>query len=62
MTRQEANREILKYLTMMVELVPDWRFHQILQNIDLNIRGLGPDQFYEESTETLERIKEYANC
>ena len=62
MTRLEANRKIIGILASMVENQPDWRFHQILQNIDLNVRGLGPDQFYEESTETLERIKEYANC
>ena len=55
MTRQEANREILKYLTMMIELVPDWRFHQILQN--MNIVKCGEDQWYEESDDTLSMLK-----
>ena len=57
-TRLEANREILKLLNGIVEAQPDWRFHQILQNMDVNFRGA--DQFFEESVETLERLKKTA--
>jgi len=51
MTRQEANREILKKIAAIVECEPDWRFHQILQN--LNIEERGRDQWYDESEMTL---------
>jgi hypothetical protein len=60
MTRQAANYEILNKLYAIVEKHPDWRFHQILQNLDINLRDVATlrcfDQFYEESEETLERI------
>lgn len=48
MTRQEANREILKRLTEVVEGHPDLRFGQILHSLDL-VSTL----YYEESTTTL---------
>lgn len=54
MTRLEANREILKNLSNVVEKEPDWRFHQILQNIGIEIPG--SDQWYEESEETFNNI------
>ena len=61
MKRQEANRKILNLLSAAVEQHPDWRFHQILQNLDINIRDVTTlrcfDQFYEESVDTLERIE-----
>lgn len=62
MTRQAANYEILNKLYAIVEQHPDWRFHQILQNLDVNLRDVATlrcfDQFYEESEETLERVKQ----
>lgn len=62
MTRQAANYEILNTLYAIVERYPDWRFHQILQNLQINLREVTEfkclDQFYEESEETLERVKQ----
>lgn len=55
MNRQEANRRILEAIHDMVETCPDWRFHQILQNIGVEKPGL--DQWYEESEETLKNTK-----
>jgi hypothetical protein len=70
MTRQEANREILRVLAQEIEKFPDGRFHQILQNLniietevefDRDGKPTGQlriiDQYHEESTKTLERIK-----
>jgi hypothetical protein len=61
MTRQEANRKILNLLSATIEQHPDWRFHQILQNLDVNLRDVATlrcfDQFYEESEETFNRIE-----
>ena len=54
MTRIEANREILKRISEIVERFPDWRFHQILQN--MGIENVGADKFYEESVDTLDGI------
>ena len=54
MTRLEANRKILELLKEAVETWPDWRFHQILQN--LNIEETGVDKWYEESERTLNTI------
>jgi len=54
MTRQEANRKILEKIALIVEQEPDWRFHQILQNIGVEDRSR--DQWYDESVETLEGI------
>ena len=63
MNRQEANRKILNLLSAAVEQYPDWRFHQILQNLHINLRDVTEfkclDQFYEESEETLDRIEQY---
>lgn len=62
MIRQAANYEILSMLYAAVQQYPDWRFHQILQNLHINLRDVATikcqDQFYEESEETLERIKQ----
>lgn len=55
--RLENNREIIKILSKIVEAYPDWRFQQILFN--LNIVTMGEDRFYEESSETLKKMKEY---
>ena len=47
--RQEYNNKILKALQEIVNAFPDWRFQQILQNIDIVD---GSDQFFEESKTT----------
>ena len=52
MTRQEANRKILEKIAKVVEAEPDWRFHQILQNISIEDRDR--DQWFDESVKTLE--------
>ena len=60
MTRQEANREILKLLSEVVENQPDWRFGQILINMNVLTRCdfvKCMDPFYEESIKTLENMK-----
>ena len=53
MNRQEANRKILELVGKAIEVFPDWRFHQILQNIQVEEPAI--DQWYEESTETLSK-------
>ena len=52
--RQEANKEILKYIGDLVDRFPQQRFGQILSNYVLE--G-DKDPFYEESTAMLKRIK-----
>ena len=59
MTRQEANRKIVELVAKAVEEFPDWRFHQILQN--MGIEEPHDDQWYEESSETLSSIKKAYN-
>jgi hypothetical protein len=54
MTRQEYNNKILKTLEHYVNAYPDWRFGQILFNSGLWRKE---DPFFEESSETLKRIK-----
>ena len=58
MTRLEANRLIIEHIKATVEDCPDWRFHQILQNIGVEEPGV--DQWYEESNETLRNINKGA--
>lgn len=60
MNRQEANRMIVETIKDMVELYPDWRFHQILQNI--GVEKPAQDQWYEESEETLKNTKVNNPC
>ena len=55
MDRLEANRKILEVVSRAVEDFPDWRFHQILQNLGVEQPAI--DQWYEESVETLRNIK-----
>lgn len=69
MTRQEANREILKLLSEEIERFPHGRFHQILFNMYINEmdpefkdgrptgRLIPKDLHHEESSTTLKRIK-----
>lgn len=53
-TRLEANRKILELLAQALEKNPDLRFHQLLQNLGVEIPHT--DQFYEESSKTLENL------
>lgn len=43
-------------LNDLVSEHPDWRFQQILQNVGISSRE-GKDLFYEESVDTLDKIK-----
>lgn len=52
--RQDANRRILGRIEAMVESHPDWRFHQILQNLGVEVPNT--DQWYEESEDTLSAV------
>lgn len=52
--RQEYNNKILKALQEVINAFPDWRFQQILQNIDIVD---GSDQFFEESKTTYNNLK-----
>ena len=52
--RQEANRRILELVKEAIEEHPDWRFHQILQNMGVEQPAI--DQWYEESEDTLRSI------
>ena len=58
-SRQEANCKILELLAQAVEKNPDLRFHQLLQNFGIEIPHI--DQFYEESTKTLEILSAMAS-
>lgn len=50
--RYESNQRIVEILSELVEKFPQWRFQQILQNVDITSRN-GEDLFYEESYDTL---------
>lgn len=50
--RYESNQKIIEILSKLVERFPQWRFQQILQNVDIASRN-GEDLFYEESYDTL---------
>jgi hypothetical protein len=65
-SRQGANRNIVYLLNQIIEKNPDLRFHQILQMVECNVmdRNVEMDQlphqldlFYEESKDTLARIR-----
>ena len=58
MNRLEANRELLKLVSTVVEMYPDWRFQQVLWNMSI---ADGTDKFYEESVDTLKRVREHLN-
>lgn len=53
-SRYKYNKEILNILADLIEKYPDWRFHQLLQNVRIEDFS---DRFYEESRETLKRLK-----
>jgi len=54
MTRQQANEQIMECIREAINAFPDWRFHQILQNIGVEQPAI--DQWYEESVDTLKNI------
>lgn len=66
-TRRQANRQLLAILSNYVETYSDARFTQILVSLGINERILDRrdidcgsiiiDNIYEESVETLERVK-----
>lgn len=68
MNRQEANRQIVKRITDMVESQPDLRFHQVLNSLGITVRNIStkiedrnnpitiPDLIHEESVTTLKRM------
>lgn len=58
-SRYDANLQIVMILNDLVSEHPDWRFQQILQNAGISSRE-GKDLFYEESVDTLNRLRE--NC
>lgn len=58
MNRLEANRELLKLVSTVVEIYPDWRFQQVLWNMSITD---GTDKFYEEPVDTLKRVKKHLN-
>lgn len=65
--RQEANREIVRTISAVVEGSPNMRFHQILHMLGVSetqLVGAAPnekmfctDLFHEESVDTLNKIK-----
>ena len=55
MTRKEANEQLVKEIAKWVERFPDWRFHQILNNIGVEKPNV--DQWYEESDTTLKNVQ-----
>jgi hypothetical protein len=57
MNRLEANQKIINLLSATVEQHPDWRFNEILQNLDVYC-PTHVDQYYEESEATLKRVKQ----
>lgn len=60
MTRQEVNRKILEKISAVVEREPDWRFHQILINMGIEVPEPNDrnyiDPWFEESEVTLNEI------
>ena len=56
-SRLEANRAIVAKIAETVEKFPDWRFHQIMQNLGLELGGPDWDPFYEESAATLSQLE-----
>jgi hypothetical protein len=65
-TRKQANDELLKELSQLLESNPDLRFGQTLNNFGFvrQVRPANPNlgldwknEFYTESTEVLERVK-----
>jgi hypothetical protein len=63
MTRKEANMEIVRLIINYINMNPDQRFTQIIQNLDIveydGDSNMLRDNYHEESKDTLERIKKY---
>ena len=55
--RQTANKKILFALEQIIDKHPELRFTQILSDCGIFTFAGGRDLFYEESDETLKRIK-----
>jgi len=59
MLRQEANKKILEILSNQIDKHPDWRFGQLLVNLNIvqtDYEGRIMDPFYKESVNILEDI------
>lgn len=56
-SRIETNRAIVAKIAEAVEKFPDWRFHQIMQNLGLELGTPDWDPFYEESDKTLAELE-----
>ena len=56
-SRIEANRAVVAKIAEAVEKFPDWRFHQIMQNLGLELGTPDWDPFYEESGRTLAELE-----
>lgn len=56
-SRDLANKAVLAIIAMVAEKNPQWRYHQLLHNIQVT-EPFDPDKFYEEPTTTLKRILE----
>ena len=54
-SRYECNKRIVDAIAELVEKHPQWRFHQILMNCDIEVPG--EDRFYEESHDTWAKLK-----
>lgn len=54
MDRLSANKTILSIISDAIQANPDWRFHQVLQNLGIVKNGF--DQWYEESDVTLKNM------
>lgn len=57
MNRLETNVKILNIIKQLAYEFPDMRFNQLLMNVFIILEG--KDQFYEESEETLNRLRNY---
>lgn len=57
MNRLESNLKILDIIKQLAYEFPDMRFNQLLMNVFIILKD--KDQFYEESKETLNRLRNY---
>lgn len=56
-SRIESNRAIVKIIADAVEAFPEWRFHQIMQNLGLELGTPDWDPWYEEPEKTLAQLE-----
>lgn len=61
--RQLCNKFILGHLHKIIEMYPEMRFMQLIGNIGYQIKKIEDkrDAYFEESSETLNKIKEFIN-